>query len=131
MLNQPPVRAHQRNGTIFLKARPPLLYQGGECCSFKSRSSPETGRAPATRLGGELRYLTFTYFRRFCAPTSAAKTEPMLSAAMPDADVPRMTLSRSAGSGMKALSEPSMPFPIMMPLSSPFFAVGSGNEAPT
>src|SRR5436189_17970 len=68
------------------------------------------------------------YFRKFWVPTSAAKMEPMLSAAMPDADVPRMTLSRSDGSGMNALSEPVMAFPVMMPRSSPFLADGSGNE---
>jgi hypothetical protein len=39
---------------------------------------------------------------------------------MPDADVPRITLSKSAGSGMKALGDPSIALPIVMPLSSPF-----------
>src|SRR5947207_16029321 len=81
------------------------------------------------QINEDKRYRTLTYFRKFWVPTSAAKTEPMLSAAMPDADVPRITLSRSAGSGMKALSEPSMAFPMTMPLSSPFLADGSENEA--
>src|SRR5437867_6177761 len=76
MLNQPPVRAHQRNGTIFLKARPPLLCQGGECCSFKSRSSPETGRAPATRLGGEC-----PHSNSFTAPMTADNTASCETAA--------------------------------------------------
>src|SRR5436190_16867396 len=30
MLNEPPRPRLQRNGTIYLMARPPLLYQGGE-----------------------------------------------------------------------------------------------------
>src|SRR5579871_303739 len=77
------------------------------------------------------RHLILTYFRRLCAPTSAANTEPMLSAAIPEADVPRITLSKSAGSGMKALSEPLIASPMVMPRSSPFFADESGNEAPT
>ncbi len=62
--------------------------------------------------------------------TAALALSLITAAAMPDADVPRITLSRSAGSGMKALSEPSMAFPMIMPLSSPFLADGSGKEAP-
>src|SRR5262249_50987782 len=69
------------------------------------------------------------YFRKLCAPTSAAKTEPMLSAAMPDADVPAITLSKSAGAGMNALSEPLMAFPIMMPLISAFFCGWIGKRS--
>src|SRR5262249_14668899 len=76
-------------------------------------------------------YLTLTYFLKFCVPTSAAKMLPASSAAMPEAEVPRTTLSRSEGSGIKALSDPSLASPITMPLSSPFLAVGSGKEAPT
>src|ERR1700680_544104 len=45
-------------------------------------------------------YFTLTYLRRLCAPTSAAKMLPSRSAAMPEADVPFSTASRSAGSGM-------------------------------
>jgi hypothetical protein len=50
---------------------------------------------------------------------------------MPEADVPRITLSRSDGSGMNALSDPSRASPMTMPHSSPFFAPGSANDAPT
>ena len=58
--------------------------------------------------------MILTYFPRPWAPTSAANTEPMLSAAMPDADVPAATVSKSAGSGMNALREPSIAFPIVL-----------------
>src|SRR5689334_11521114 len=102
-------------------------------CSMLDRCRDDTGSAIACSYMRLLRrsYLTFTYFRRLCAPTSAAKTDPAASAAMPDADVPLTTLSRSAGSGMKAVSAPVIAWPTTMPLSSPFFREGSGNDAPT
>ena len=49
----------------------------------------------------------------------------MPSAAIPDAEVPRSTVFRSVGSGIKARNEPSMALPTTMPRSS----LGCGRAA--
>src|SRR5215475_8036750 len=50
---------------------------------------------------------------------------PIASAAIPDAEVPRSTVLRSVGSGIKARNEPSMALPTTMPRSS----LGCGRAA--
>src|SRR6266704_1133878 len=64
-LNEPPRPRLSKEGAIYLMARPPLLFQGGEFHSDASR---------------HFRFIVFSPPRLFCLPRSGATDYPLLMA---------------------------------------------------